>query len=60
MMRYTCIVYLVHTKKRLEANTMEDSKNLLTEIPTNGGKIIETDQMGREKFWEDLGRPDGK
>ena len=39
---------------------MENSKNLLTEIPTNGGKIIETDQMGREKFWEDLGRPDGR
>jgi hypothetical protein len=22
--------------------------------------IKETDQMGREKFWEDLGRPDGQ
>lgn len=39
---------------------MENSKNTWTEIQTNGGKIIETDAMGREKFWEDLGRPDGK
>jgi hypothetical protein len=22
------------------------------------GKIVETDAMGREKFWEDLGRPE--
>jgi hypothetical protein len=27
-------------------------------IQTDGGKIKETDQMGREKFWEDMGRPD--
>ena len=25
--------------------------------PTDGGTIPETDAMGREKFWEDLGRP---
>lgn len=24
---------------------------------TDGGKIVETDAMGREKFWEDIGRP---
>ena len=28
-----------------------------TQIQTDGGQIKETDQMGREKFWEDLGRP---
>lgn len=27
-------------------------------IQTDGGVIKETDAMGREKFWEDLGRPD--
>jgi len=26
-------------------------------IETDGGQIKETDSMGREKFWEDLGRP---
>jgi hypothetical protein len=31
------------------------------QINTDGGYIEETDAMGREKFWEDLGRPnDGK
>lgn len=39
---------------------MEKSKNQSTEIQTDGGKIIETDAMGKEKFWEDLGRPDDK
>jgi len=29
----------------------------ISEIQTDGGQIKETDQMGREKFWEDLGRP---
>ena len=28
-----------------------------SEIQTDGGVIKETDQMGREKFWEDIGRP---
>jgi hypothetical protein len=37
---------------------MDNSKNPWTEIQTNGGTIKETDAMGREKFWEDLGRPD--
>jgi len=27
-------------------------------IQTDGSQIKETDQMGREKFWEDMGRPD--
>jgi hypothetical protein len=26
----------------------------------NSAPIIPIDNMGREKFWEDLGRPDGK
>lgn len=39
---------------------MENSKNTSIEINTDGGTIKETDSMGREKFWEDLGRPDGK
>jgi hypothetical protein len=39
---------------------MENLKNLLTEIQTDGGNIKETDAMGREKFWEDLGRPDDR
>jgi len=30
-----------------------------TEIQVDGGKIKESDAMGREKFWEDIGRPDG-
>lgn len=29
----------------------------ISEIQTDGGQIVETDSMGREKFWEDLGRP---
>jgi hypothetical protein len=36
---------------------MTESKEPLKQIQTDGGIIIETDQMGREKFWEDLGRP---
>jgi hypothetical protein len=39
---------------------MENLKNLLTEIQTDGENIKETDAMGREKFWEDLGRPDDR
>ena len=27
-------------------------------IETDGGTVKETDAMGREKFWEDIGRPD--
>jgi hypothetical protein len=29
-------------------------------IQRDGGPIVDTDSMGREKFWEDLGRPDGE
>jgi hypothetical protein len=40
---------------------MSESKEPSTNIETDGGMIKETDAMGREKFWEDLGRPnDGK
>lgn len=39
---------------------MDNSKDRLTHTQTDGGTIIETDAMGREKFWEDLGRPDDK
>jgi hypothetical protein len=39
---------------------MSNSKETLTQIQTDGGTIKEIDAMGREKFWEDLGRPDGK
>lgn len=35
---------------------MNESKEPL--IQTDGGAIKETDAMGREKFWEDLGRPE--
>jgi len=27
------------------------------QLETDGGQIKETDAMGREKFWEDIGRP---
>jgi hypothetical protein len=39
---------------------MDNSKDRLTHTQTDGGTIIETDAMGREKFWEDLGRPDDR
>jgi len=31
-----------------------------TEIQTDGGQIKETDAIGREIFWQDLGRPDNE
>ena len=34
---------------------MENLKSV--SIETDGGQIKEIDSMGREKFWEDLGRP---
>ena len=37
---------------------MIESEKPLTQVPTDGGQIKETDQIGREKFWEDIGRPD--
>lgn len=55
-MRYTYIVFHVITKKLLGRNIMENLKSTL--IETDGGQIAETDSIGREKFWEDLGRPD--
>jgi hypothetical protein len=30
------------------------------ECQCDASPIIEIDNMGREKFWEDMGRPDGK
>ena len=33
---------------------MEECKQ---QLETDGGQIKETDAMGREKFWEDIGRP---
>lgn len=38
---------------------MSESKKPLenNQIEMDGGHIKETDAMGREKFWEDLGRP---
>jgi hypothetical protein len=36
---------------------MTNLKKSLEQIQTDGGQIKETDQMGREKFWEDIGRP---
>ena len=39
---------------------MIESKNPSDQTPdiqTDGGQIKDTDQMGREKFWEDIGRP---
>ena len=35
----------------------KQSEQSYNEIKTDGGIIIETDAMGREKFWKDLGRP---
>lgn len=36
---------------------MNELKKLSQEIERDGGTIKETDAMGREKFWEDIGRP---
>jgi len=36
---------------------MTELKKQSEDIQTDSGKIKETDQMGREKFWEDIGRP---
>ena len=37
------------------SESIKPSEN--NQINTDGGQIKETDAMGREKFWEDLGRP---
>jgi hypothetical protein len=34
--------------------------NLKDKIEYESQPIVETDNMGKEKFWEDLGRPDNK
>jgi len=36
---------------------MTELKKQSENIQTDGGQIKDTDQMGREKFWEDIGRP---
>ena len=55
--QYIYTAFLVISRKLWDWNIMEESKNWLKSIPTDGEPIIETDSMGREKFWEDLGRP---
>lgn len=35
----------------------KQSEDYPNPIETHGGRIIETDAMGREIFWQDLGRP---
>jgi len=58
---YFYIAYLVTTRRLLDWNIMINSKEKSNEIPneinTDGGTIKETDAAGREKFWEDIGRP---
>ena len=45
----------------LELGITMNSEKPLNDIPnkleTDGGVIKETDAAGREKFWEDIGRP---
>jgi hypothetical protein len=31
-----------------------------SEVKTDGECVEETDAIGRERFWEDIGRPDEK
>jgi hypothetical protein len=60
MIQFICIAFPVITKMRWVWKFMTELKKPLeqiSEIQTDGGQIKETDQMGREKFWEDLGRP---
>ena len=56
--QYIYTAFLVTSRKPWDWNIMEESKSWWMSIPTDGGFIIETDSMGREKFWEDLGRPE--
>ena len=51
--------YHASIRTTLELSNMSESKKLSENnlINTDGGQIKETDAMGREKFWEDLGRP---
>ncbi|MEY4332137.1 MAG: hypothetical protein RLZZ196_875 [Bacteroidota bacterium] len=36
---------------------MTELKEPSNNIQTDGGKIVELDAMGREVFWQDIGRP---
>ena len=49
--------YRASIRTTLELPNMSESKKPSEQIETDGGTIKETDAMGREKFWEDLGRP---
>jgi hypothetical protein len=55
MIKFICIAFLVNIKKTWDWNFME-KWNKQSDL-TDGGIIPETDNLGREKFWEDLGRP---
>jgi hypothetical protein len=58
MIQYIYIVFLAVIKQQLGVAVMSLLKNLLNqEVPTDGGQIKETDSMGREIFWLDIGRP---
>lgn len=58
MIQYIYIVFLAVIKQQLGVAVMSILKSLLNqEVPTDGGQIKETDSMGREIFWQDMGRP---
>ena len=58
MIEYIYTAFLAVTKQQLGVTVMSLLKNLLNqEVPTDGGQIKETDSMGREIFWQDIGRP---
>ena len=58
MIEYIYTAFLAVTKQQLGVTVMSLLKNLLNqEVPTDGGQIKETDSMGREIFWLDIGRP---
>ena len=58
MIQYIYIVFLAVIIQQLGVAVMSILKNLLNqEVPTDGGQIKETDSMGREIFWQDIGRP---
>jgi hypothetical protein len=58
MIEYIYTAFLAVTKQQLGVTVMSLLKNLLNqEVPTDVGQIKETDSMGREIFWLDIGRP---
>ena len=57
MIQFTYIAYLANIRTIWGQKFMTELKKPSDDIQTDGGQIKETDQMGREKFWEDLGRP---